>query len=490
MDAAAPTAVVWNAIADFGSVCLQSMATGPDGSSNAPMTPMSTFSPQNTAIRPLVNAPFNGLLRLTLSSSDAHLISIQKKVALGHYSDIYQGIYAPTRLKLALKRPRILEGTTQAKEVERRYKREAEIWSSLYHVNILPFYGIVELSSIAYLVAPWVEQGDLSKFLDARLEYLRRPSFIQSSIPNQQFTPFVAFDEAATIHGIASGLSYLHARGVIHGDVKAANIFLTDSLTPLLGDFGLTKSDEFRMTSPGLKGGGTARWKSPGLINEQARTSKTDIYALGMTIVEILTGQAPFPNVGSSSKVSLVVSQGYRPPFEPTSRRGKDFWPLWKLAAACWRHTPGDRPTAAEVMERVTHFLLTVPPRCIGMNSHQSSDIWPVRLQELDEPNNTLHELRSTPFSTGCIEGRTMEEHEDLTSTQRHRNIENDNGIGTDTGSGNNDRRERYDNAGTSLGKAAVIFNELGDQRIVADSATAKTPLDVAGLKSSASRSH
>ncbi|KAG9022845.1 hypothetical protein FRB95_014071 [Tulasnella sp. JGI-2019a] len=99
-----------------------------------------------------------------------------------------------------------------------------------------------------------------------------------------------------------------------------------------------------------------------------------------------------------------------------------------------------------------------------------------------------------------------MEEHEDPTSTQRHRDIENDNGIGTDPGSGNNDHQERYDNAGTLPGEAAVIFNELDDQRMVVDpvrltenmnknmtapnSATAKTPLDVTGLKSLASHFH
>ncbi|KAG8981770.1 hypothetical protein FRB94_002970 [Tulasnella sp. JGI-2019a] len=228
-----------------------------------------------------------------------------------------------------MKRPRIQEeGTTQAKVVKRRYTREAKIWSSLDHVNVLSFYGVVEISSVAYLVAPWVAHGDLSKFLTRRLEYLAGSSSNQGSFSDRKCSAFSTFDEATVIHGIASGLAYLHTSGVIHGDIKAANVLLDDALNPLLADFGLTKNEEFDATSPGLAGGGTARWKSPGLTEEQPRTTKTDIYALGMTIVEILTGREPFPHLRSSFKVCRAITQGHRPPVEPLSRNGKDFRPL------------------------------------------------------------------------------------------------------------------------------------------------------------------
>ncbi|KAG8998898.1 hypothetical protein FRB94_006608 [Tulasnella sp. JGI-2019a] len=200
---------------------------------------------------------------------------------------MYQGLYAPTQLKLAMKCPRILEDeTTQAKVVIRRYKREATVWSSLNHIDILPFYGIVEISSTAYLVAPWVAHRDLSKFVAARLEYLAHFSVSSGSVSDTKRTAFTAFDEAATIQGIASGLVYLHPLNVIHGDIKGANVLLNHSHTPLLGDFGLTKNDEFNATSP--RCGGTARWMSPGLIEDEPRTAKTDIYAFGMTIAETL----------------------------------------------------------------------------------------------------------------------------------------------------------------------------------------------------------
>ncbi|KAG9022831.1 hypothetical protein FRB95_014080 [Tulasnella sp. JGI-2019a] len=245
-----------------------------------------SVEPEGSAMS-LGSARVNGLPRLVLSSTDSHLISILRQVKLGGYSDVYQGLYAPTQLKLAMKCPRIIEGTPEAIAVKRRWMREAKMWLSFNHVNILPFYGVVELSSITYLVAPWVAHGDLSKFLAARLEYFARSSFTQGSGSDERHAAFKVFDETTIIHGIASGLAYLHACDMIHGDIKAVNILLADSLTPLLGDFGLTKYDEVDATSPGLKGSGTARWKSPGLTNNESRTAKTDIYALGMTIVEV-----------------------------------------------------------------------------------------------------------------------------------------------------------------------------------------------------------
>ncbi|KAG9022543.1 hypothetical protein FRB95_014629, partial [Tulasnella sp. JGI-2019a] len=382
------TTEVLSAVAGFGSWSVQ-----PGGS-----------------VMPPGNRLANDLPRFTLSSSDSHLISIQRRVALGYHSDMYQGIYTPTKLKLAMKCPRILEaGTIQAVDVKRRYEREVETWSSFEHVNVLPFFGVVEISSNTYLVAPWVTHGDLFGFLAARLKCLADPSLGQDSVSVEKRAAFLIFDEAATIHGIASGLAYLHACGVIHGDIKAANVLLDDTLTPLLSDFGLAKKDELNATSPGMRGSGTTKWKSPGLNNGESRTTKTDIYALGMTIVEILTGRVPFPELRTSFKVCVAISQGHRPPFEPVSRHGKDFRPLWNLAASCWQQEPNKRPAAARVVARTASLRLKVPPRRthIEIDDDVSSDIVHVVFEQVDGQSNTLR--GDQPISSGSHGGSRRE---------------------------------------------------------------------------------
>ncbi|KAG8986752.1 hypothetical protein FRB94_002502, partial [Tulasnella sp. JGI-2019a] len=244
------------------------------------------FHSSNTVPRLPGNTPVSGFPSLTLSSSDSHLISVLKEVVCGPNSDMWQGLHTPTNLKLAVKRPRMIAGIIQAVDTNRRYEREAKTWSSLKHDNILPFFGVVKLSSGTYLVAPWVAHGDLSGFLIARLECLADPSLAQDFVSVEKRAAFLVFDEAATIHGIASGLAYIHGCGLIHGDMKAANVLLDDTLTPLLGDFELAKKDELKATSPGIKCGGITMWKSPGLHNGESRMTKTDIYALRMTVVE------------------------------------------------------------------------------------------------------------------------------------------------------------------------------------------------------------
>ncbi|KAG8991580.1 hypothetical protein FRB94_012386 [Tulasnella sp. JGI-2019a] len=77
------------------------------------------FHSSNTVPTPLGNTSVNGFPSLKLSSSNSHLITILKQVAWGPNSDLYQGLYTPSNLKLAMKRPRILrEGTIQAADVK------------------------------------------------------------------------------------------------------------------------------------------------------------------------------------------------------------------------------------------------------------------------------------------------------------------------------------------------------------------------------------
>ncbi|KAG8999356.1 hypothetical protein FRB93_013235 [Tulasnella sp. JGI-2019a] len=415
------------------------------------------------------NIPVNGLPRLTLSSSDSGLIIIQKRVALGHHSDMYQGLYTPTKLKLAMKCPRILEGTFQAVDTKRRYEREVRTWSSLNHVNVLPFYGVVEISSVTYLVAPWVAHGDLSQFLAARLKCLKHPSLAHDSVSIEKRAAFLIFDEAATIHGIASGLVYLHACGLIHGDIKAANVLMTDSLVPLLGDFGLTKKDEANVTSPGSKGSGTARWKSPGLTDGESRTTKTDIYALGMTIVEILTCREPFHQLRLNAKVYLAVSQGHRPPFEPLSCHGKDFGLLWELAACCWQKEAVDRPTAAQVVGRIAPLLPTTSLGHITMEigSCVSSDVVPLRSTQVNRRSNMLGD-QSMALLPGSVGGARKEPENSAVDRMSKDTGNKKSAMDTDNSNGNDGRQEHEHDMCNSVIEAAAIYRKLNCQGMVA----------------------
>ena len=85
----------------------------------------------------------------------------------------------------------------------------------------------------------------------------------------------------------AGAIAYLHEHGIIHGDIKAANILVSDRVEPLLCDFGLSKSDD-GATSVGLQGVGTVRFQSPEvLIEGGGKSFASDVWAFGMTISEV-----------------------------------------------------------------------------------------------------------------------------------------------------------------------------------------------------------
>ncbi|KAG8992994.1 hypothetical protein FRB94_011154 [Tulasnella sp. JGI-2019a] len=200
----------------------------------------------------------------------------------------------------------------------------------------------------------WYRPGlilEISPVLIQSFEVFGLSSAQEPSISPELRSTYLAFDEAETIHGIASGLAYLHEAHVIHGDLKASNVLLDDSVTPMICDFGLTKNDQFHTTSDTMKGAGTVRWMCPSLMDGAPRSKKTDIYAFGMTIVESLSG------------VLFAVSEGRRPPFEPSARNDRDFKPLWDLAASCWQTQPAVRPGSYEILGRLADLALNTRRR-------------------------------------------------------------------------------------------------------------------------------
>jgi len=306
---------------------------------------------------------------LHLSTKDSQSIMIPcgtRSAGSGGFCDLFLGIFCPRGLVLAMKRPRFsTQDQKAADKAKRRFKREARIWHRLSHANILPFYGLVEMADEIYLVSPWIAYGDLAKFVSARLDYLALPPEIRCRNVNHEV--YSRYRESDIILGIASGLTYLHKRNVIHGDIKALNVLLDDKINPLLCDFGMTKDNNNTSASSSLwAGAGTWRWMSPEMMLDNAarKTAPSDMYAFSMTIVEILTGATPFPHLNYFNLAQEVIN-GTRPERRPLERQGQNFDKLWKVAAASWNADPEQRPSAEDIVNRLR------PEIRIELNSRQ-----------------------------------------------------------------------------------------------------------------------
>ena len=166
-------------------------------------------------------------------------------------------------------------GQNAAPQLVERFLNEGRLVASLNHPHVITIYDINTAGFDVYIAMEYVEDGDLKQ-----------------RIAKQSFTP----NEAAEIlRKVASGLQAAHSKGIIHRDVKPANVLFRADGTPLLTDFGIAKdiTSEGDLTAAGMFVG-SPNYMSPEQAEAGAVDARTDIYALGVIFYEMLTGQKPY----------------------------------------------------------------------------------------------------------------------------------------------------------------------------------------------------
>ncbi|XP_003567030.1 mitogen-activated protein kinase kinase kinase 18 [Brachypodium distachyon] len=176
---------------------------------------------------------------------------------------------------------------------------------------------------------------------------------------------------------VARGLEYLHARSLVHGDVKARNVVIGGDGRARLTDFGCA-----RPVDSLLPMGGTPAFMAPEVARGEEQGTASDVWALGCTVVEMATGRAPWSDM--SDLFAAVHRIGYTAdvPEVPgwLSAEAKDF------LDGCFRRTPGDRSTAAQLLDHP--FITSVAARdCSRAEPEAAKKQGFVR-----SPKSTLHD--------------------------------------------------------------------------------------------------
>jgi serine/threonine-protein kinase len=210
---------------------------------------------------------------------------IQAHLAQGGMSDIYRAFDIVRRCEVAIKIPdQTMIGDPAQYE---RFQRELEVINTLQHPAILRGLGSGKYNRIPYLVTEFVEGQSLRTLIDAQ-------------------APLAPEQAIALIRKIADGMGYCHANDVVHRDLKPENILITAEGQPVIMDFGLalTKSAH-RVTYSNLSAtAGTPDYMAPEQIEGQRGDQRTDIYALGTILFELLAGKTPFS--GDSNMAVMV----------------------------------------------------------------------------------------------------------------------------------------------------------------------------------------
>jgi ligand-binding sensor domain-containing protein len=178
-----------------------------------------------------------------------------------------------------------------------RFEREARTIARLEHRYILPVYDVAKDDDIPYLVMRYTDGGDLSRLVVSGQLSIRRAIEIISQV--------------------AEALAYAHRQGVIHRDVKPANILISREGSALLADFGIAKIYEDTLQLTG-EGGiiGTPAYMAPEQLQGQGVDQRTDIYALGVVLYQALTGECPFIAETPLAVALMHIHNPLRPPRE------------------------------------------------------------------------------------------------------------------------------------------------------------------------------
>ncbi|MGE5341125.1 MAG: serine/threonine-protein kinase [Candidatus Omnitrophota bacterium] len=182
-----------------------------------------------------------------------------------------------TNEKVAIK---MLRASNQDdKEINDRFRRELKILSRMSHPYIVKI-DKVEEEGRPYIVMEYLKYSLKDLLYDKKIK-------------------FTKIDALKVVKKIAKALEYAHSNGIIHRDVKPANILFRKNGTPVLADFGLVNSIESNsdlktdLTST-YSGLGTPAYRSPELWKNQKDNTLTDIYSLGVLLFELLSGKLPY----------------------------------------------------------------------------------------------------------------------------------------------------------------------------------------------------
>ncbi|KAJ7447125.1 kinase-like domain-containing protein [Mycena galericulata] len=261
----------------------------------------------------------------------------QYPFANGGNSNIYRGTLTRPdgrEIRVAMKMLRMPDDSDQVEDFIKKFRREMHVWSPLKHKNIVPLIGVCEgLTPLPVLISPFYEFGHVGTYLKNHPEINRQDLVL----------------------GVGSGLEFLHANDIVHGDLKPQNVLVDKQGTARICDFGISKIlNRSGFTTCTV---GTAPYMAPELLfvidgmaeDELPSTTKSsDVYSFGLVALEILTS---LPSKGRPSKA--IVTAKMLAELRP-KRADYDVCTVkpetWSVLDQCWAFEPQQRPPISQVL--------------------------------------------------------------------------------------------------------------------------------------------
>lgn len=181
---------------------------------------------------------------------------------------------------------------------------EIDLLKNLNHPNIVKYKGFVKTAEYLYIILEFCENGSLHNIC-------------------KRFGKFPETLVAVYISQVLEGLVYLHDQGVIHRDIKGANILTNKDGCVKLADFGVASSTTSGVSNDAVVG--SPYWMAPEVIEQSGATTASDIWSVGCVVIELLEGRPPYHNLDPMPALFRIVQDDCPPIPEGASPIVKDF---------------------------------------------------------------------------------------------------------------------------------------------------------------------
>jgi eukaryotic-like serine/threonine-protein kinase len=252
--------------------------------------------------------------------------SLLERIGAGAMGVVWRAHDQLLHREVAVKQLKLPELDQAAAEMARnRAMREARIAARLQHPNAIAVYDVVVEGNLPWLVMEYLPSRSLAELLAER--------------------GAMAPAEAARIGGkIASALAAAHAAGIVHRDVKPANVLIGHDGTVKLTDFGISRAvGDATLTEAGSISG-TPAYLAPEIARGEAPDARSDVFSLGATLYAMTELRSPYGPTDNNLGVIYRAATGK---IDPPSRSGSLTGPLKRLLS----NEPAKRPTAAETVD-------------------------------------------------------------------------------------------------------------------------------------------
>ncbi|KAK7730765.1 Protein kinase of the Mitotic Exit Network [Botryosphaeria dothidea] len=268
----------------------------------------------------------------------------------GAFGSVYRALNWGTGETVAIKQVKLVD---LPKNELRVIMLEIDLLKNLNHPNIVKYHGFVKDTQSLYIILEYCENGSLHSIC-------------------KNFGKFPENLVAIYMSQVLHGLLYLHEQGVIHRDIKGANILTTKEGLVKLADFGVATKTAGLNDSSVV---GTPYWMAPEVIELSGATTASDIWSLGCTVIELLEGKPPYHKLQPMPALFRIVNDDHPPLPEAASPAVRDF------LMQCFQKDPNLRVSARKLLK---HPWI--------VNARRADSVVPTKPTKYDEAVKSVQE--------------------------------------------------------------------------------------------------